>query len=193
MSRINIYAKSIKLLISSTLLVLVAGISIFSYASHAHADGTFCQLNSGDPCKEVFAAGSGDQPIAVTQYGPGMTTIQSVLRAYAFAGVDSRENDTYVLFHLTVTLSPDLNDNFENWLIPNGLLPDSSQAGDKSTLHVRLWSTNIRSNDCTMTTPCSQQNYPGLDMNNYCYQNGGSQTAGLSQNLGPASSVTGMT
>jgi len=176
MGRINMHAASMKILISSTLLVFVAGASIFFHATLAHADGNFCQLSSGDPCKEVFATGSPNQPIQITIPGPGNTFIQSVLRAYAFAGVDSREKDTYMLFHLTITLSPDPNSSFENWLIPNGFSPDSSQTGDNSTLHVRLWSTNTHSNNCAISTPCSQQNYSGLAMANFCYQDGGSNT-----------------
>lgn len=38
----------------------------------------------------------------------------------------------------------------------------------------------MRNANCFMGTTCIQQNYSGLELNNYCYSNGGSQSFGVS-------------
>src|SRR5438874_1513987 len=100
---------SIKAFTIFTVIALVAVLSLFSNPRPAYADGTFCQLGTGGPCKEVFAVGSGNQPLAVTVHGPGQSYIESVLRAYVFTGTEGQEANTYMLFRMTVTLNPDPN------------------------------------------------------------------------------------
>jgi hypothetical protein len=170
----------IKLLTIFTVIALVAVLSLFSNPHLAYADdGTFCQLGTGGPCKEVFAVGSGNQPLTQIVKGPGISYIQSVLRAYVFTGTEGQESDTYMLFRMTVTLNPDFNNLLGQWLIPSTFgNPDSSPDGNRGTMQARLWSINTRGN-CATGTTCVQRDYPGLELNNYCNPNGGSQSFGV--------------
>lgn len=126
---------SIKILTIFTVIALVAVLSLFANPRPAHADGTFCQLGTGGPCKEVFAAGSGNQPLTVIVDGPGQSYIQSVLRAYVFTGTEGQEADAYMLFRMTVTLNPDPDNFIGQWLIPTIFGgPDSTPEGSRDTI-----------------------------------------------------------
>jgi hypothetical protein len=174
---------SIKALTIFTVIALVVVLSFFANPRPAYADGTFCQLGTGGPCKEVFAVGSGNQPLTEIVNGPGTSYIESVLRAYVFTGTEGQEADTYMLFHMTVTINPDPNDGIHQYVTNTGIAagspPDTSSDGSSSTMQTRLWSASFRNANCLVGTTCIQSNYPGLELNNYCNPDGGSQTYGL--------------
>lgn len=181
-------AMSIKALTIFTVIALVAVLSLFANPRPTYADGPFCQLGTGGPCKEVFAVGSGNQPLSIIVNGPGISYIQSVLRAYVFTGTEGQEADSYMLFHMTVTLNPDFDDGITQWRRTN-LVDDSTPEGDDTTMQARLWSVNTRGN-CATGTTCVQRDYPGLELNNYCNPDGGSQSFGASSPITGGSSVS---
>jgi hypothetical protein len=132
----------------------------------------------------VFAVGSGNQPLRVIVNGPGSSYIESILSAYVITGTEGQEADTYMLFHMTVTLNPDPNSGIHQYTTNTGIAssnpPDSSPEGSNSTIQAELWSANLRNANCMVGTTCIQSNYPGLELNNYCTPDGGSQSFGLS-------------
>jgi hypothetical protein len=70
--------------------------------------------------------------------------------------------------------------------IPN--CEDTSQSGDWSTQHTRLWSSNTRSAtwpSCSSSN-CVQQDYPGLDAPTVCHPSGNTQNVGISAGTGGA-------
>lgn len=175
-------------------IALVAVLSLFANPRLAYADGSFCQLGTGGPCKEVFAVSSGNQPLTAIVNGPGSSYVESVLRAYVLTETEGQEADTYMLFHMTVTLNPDPNSNIHQYITHSNIpgdAPDSSPEGSNSTIQARLWSANLRNANCIVGTTCIQSNYPGLELNNYCTPDGGSQSFGLSSvPLGQTGSVS---
>jgi hypothetical protein len=177
-------ATSIKTLIIFTVIALVAVLSFFANPRPTYADGSFCQLGNGGPCQEVFAVGSGNQPLTEIVNGPGASYVESVLRAYVFTGTEGQEADKYMLFHMTVTINPDPNDGIHQYVTNTGIAagspPDTSSNGSASTMQAGLWSAGFRNANCAVGATCIQSNYPGLELNNYCNPNGGSQSYGLS-------------
>lgn len=161
-------------------LLLGMVVSLATFAPVAHADTTlgFCQTGGGATCKEVFPAGSQGQPITNIMYGPGNTSLEYTLRAYLYSGTG--DNLNYMLFRMTVTLTPDPSARRINWITAG---PDYSVGSDYSTLYARLWSVNTRA-DCLSGQICQQMNDPGLEKQNFCEANGGSQSLSIGQDVG---------
>jgi hypothetical protein len=148
---------------------------------HAHADESFCQ--GGATCKQIFANGYGKNATFFRKTGAGSSSLQVTLRAYQIVGTG--ENKNYMLFRVTVTLDPA---SFQNRVAAKPLLgnnppPDTSISGDRSTIQVRLWSTNVRTASCPTSTCVQsgdtdfQQNYPDLEKPYDCTPDGGSQSS----------------
>lgn len=154
------------------------------YFHSAHADSPTCTATGGASCKEVFAYGM-NSPLYKVYYGPtyqGNVYMERTLRAFLYSGTGDHER--YMLYVITVTLNPDINVRLANLVTTQS---DTSVTGDNSTIQVRLWDTNVRSqNDCFFSggTTCDQRNYSDLEQLNYCQANGGQQTLTAGKDLG---------
>src|SRR5579859_4824487 len=150
---------------SDKLLVIV--MLPFMYFHSAHADSPTCTATGGASCKEVFAYGM-NSPLYKVYYGPtyqGNVYMERTLRAFLYSGTGDHER--YMLYVITVTLNPDINVRLANLVTTQS---DTSVTGDNSTIQVRLWDTNVRSqNDCFFSggTTCDQRNYSDLEQLNY--------------------------